>query len=434
MSKSQFSGISISLVEKIGELFNLRNDTDEAGTIDSIIKNVEFKSANAWTLVFAIFVASVGLNVNSAAVIIGAMLISPLMGPIVGAGLALGINDNELLRKSVRNLAIAVAISILTSTVYFFLSPLGEAQSELLARTQPTFYDVLIAFFGGATGIVASSRRERGTAVAGVAIATALMPPLCTAGFGLASGNWKYFLGALYLFTINSIFIALSTFIFVRYLRFKKVQGINQNTERRINRWVTVVATIVIIPSLVMAWALLKETSFSTRAKHFVKEEFNFPGTYVVGQEAKYNFKGSKLRVNLVGNTIDDAEIARLKEKMQFYRLEDAELDVQQYTSQQTRALSKDIMSVSEELSLKVADLEGQVKGFNKFNEQEVALQKELNTMMPTLSKVILARDGTSASVQWSRRPASADRKKVEEFIKVRLALTDINISHVVQM
>jgi uncharacterized hydrophobic protein (TIGR00271 family) len=424
----------MSLVEKIRELFDLRNDTDEAGTVDSITKNVEFKSANAWTLVFAIFVASVGLNVNSAAVIIGAMLISPLMGPIVGAGLALGINDNELMRKSVRNLAIAVLISVLTSTVYFLLSPLAEAQSELLARTQPTFYDVLIAFFGGATGIVASSRRERGTAVAGVAIATALMPPLCTAGYGLANGNWKYFVGALYLFTINSIFIALSTFIFVRYLKFKKVQGVNQNAERRINRWVGVVATIVIIPSLVMAWALLKETSFASRAKHFVREEFNFPGAYVVGQESKYNFRGSKLRISLVGNTIDDAEIARLKEKMKFYGLEDAELDVQQYTSQQTRALSKDIMSVSEELSLKVAALQGQVEGFNKLNEQEIALQKELNTMMPNVSKVMLASDGASVSVQWNRRPVAADRKKVEEFIKVRLAIKDINIFHVVQM
>ena len=169
------------------EIFNLRKDSDEEGTVENIRKNVDFYGANAWTLVFAIFIASVGLNVNSPAVIIGAMLISPLMGPILGIGLSLGINDELLLRRSFRNLSIAVLISIATSMIYFLLSPIHEAQSELLARTYPTFYDVLIAFFGGAAGIVSISRKERGASVAGVAIATALMPPLCTAGYALSS-------------------------------------------------------------------------------------------------------------------------------------------------------------------------------------------------------------------------------------------------------
>lgn len=423
-----------SLVFQIGDLLNLRNDTDEAGTVESIIKNVEFKSANAWTLVFAIFVASVGLNVNSAAVIIGAMLISPLMGPIVGAGLALGINDNTLLQKAVRNLAIAVVISVVTSTLYFFLSPLSEAQSELLARTQPTFYDVLIAFFGGATGIVASSRRERGNAIAGVAIATALMPPLCTAGYGLANGNWKYFLGALYLFTINSIFIALSTFIFVRYLKFKKVKWVDEEVEKRINRWVTFVATIVIIPSLVMAWALLKESSFSYRSKHFVKEEFNFPGTYVVGQDSMYRFSGSKLRVNLVGQEIDKEEILRLKEKMKFYKLDNVELDIQQYTSQQTKNLSKDNLSSSTDLKIKVSELQAELDGYKKHLSQEQSLQSELQTLMPKLKQVILASDGSSIWMQWSQRPSASDRKKCEEFMKVRLKSENLKVLHAIQL
>ncbi len=423
-----------SVIHKIRELFNLRNDTDEAGTIESIKKNVEFKSANAWTLIFAIFVASVGLNVNSAAVIIGAMLISPLMGPIVGAGLALGINDNNLMKKSLRNLAIAMMISILTSTVYFLLSPLSEAQSELLARTQPTFYDVLIAFFGGATGIVASSRRERGNAIAGVAIATALMPPLCTAGYGLANGNWKYFLGAIYLFTINSIFIGLSTFIFVRYLKFKKVQWINQETETRINRWVTIVATIVIIPSLVMAWALLSESRFSSRAKLFVKEQIQFPGTFVVGQELKYRFSGSKLQVNLVGHIITETEVAHLKEKIKFYGLDKTELDIQQYTPEQTKDLSQDIIGASTEMKLKVSELQFQVENFKKNHELEISLEKELKIITPALHQVLLSDDGTAAWLQWKDRPTSADRKKVEEFIKVRLSLADLKVSHVRQL
>lgn len=187
---------------------------DELETIDYISKNVEFKGANLWILIFAIFVASIGLNVNSTAVIIGAMLISPLMGPIMGIGLAAGINDFELLKRSFRNLGVAVFIAILTSTVYFYITPIHDAQSELLARTEPTVWDVLIALFGGLAGIIAGSRKEKSNAVPGVAIATALMPPLCTAGYGLATGNLYYFIGAFYLFFINSVFISLSTYLY----------------------------------------------------------------------------------------------------------------------------------------------------------------------------------------------------------------------------
>ena len=183
---------------------------DEMETIDYISKNVEFKGANLWILIFAILVASVGLNVNSTAVIIGAMLISPLMGPIMGVGLAAGINDFELLKKSLKNLGIAIAISIITSTIYFSFTPLNDAQSELLARTEPSIWDVLIALFGGLAGIVAGSRKEKSNAIPGVAIATALMPPLCTAGYGLATGNVYYFFGAFYLFFINSVFSSSS--------------------------------------------------------------------------------------------------------------------------------------------------------------------------------------------------------------------------------
>ena len=205
----------------IKDRFNLSHDQEDCqSTIMAIEKGVDFRGINVWTLVFAIFIASIGLNVNSTAVIIGAMLISPLMGPIMGLGLSVGINDFTLLKKSLRNMIIAVVISIVTSTIYFYISPLNDAQSELLSRTTPTIYDVLIALFGGFAGIVAGSSKEKGTVIPGVAIATALMPPLCTAGFGIATGHLYYFVGAAYLFFINAVMISLSTFLFVRFLKF----------------------------------------------------------------------------------------------------------------------------------------------------------------------------------------------------------------------
>ena len=216
--------------------FDVRQDKeDELETIESIKKGIEFKGTNLWVLIFATFVASLGLNTNSTAVIIGAMLISPLMGPIMGFGLGLGISDFGLIKRAFRNFVTAILFSVITSTVFFLISPISEAQSELLARTQPTVYDVLIAFFGGLAGIVASSTKSKGNVIPGVAIATALMPPLCTAGFGLATGNLYYFFGAFYLFFINTVFISLSTYLVVRILKYpKKVFWISM-TEKKVS-------------------------------------------------------------------------------------------------------------------------------------------------------------------------------------------------------
>ena len=213
-----------SLRDDLADRFSLSEDSArQEETVDMICRGVEFRGTNLWVLIFATMIASLGLNVNSAAVIIGAMLVSPLMGPIMGVGLSLGINDFDLLKKSLRNFSLMVVVAIATSTLYFFISPLGTARSELLARTVPTTYDVLIAFFGGLAGIVAQSRKDRNsTVIPGVAIATALMPPLCTAGFGLATGQFKFFIGAFYLFFINTVFIALATYMVVRMLKYHK--------------------------------------------------------------------------------------------------------------------------------------------------------------------------------------------------------------------
>ena len=229
----------------LDDLFNLHEDKErEETTIAEVRKNVEFRGTNLYILIFAIFIASIGLNVNSTAVIIGAMLISPLMGPIIGIGVGAGINDIGLIRKALKNLGIAVLISVITSTVYFYLTPLHEAQSELLARTYPTLWDVLIAFFGGLTGIVAGSRKEKSNAIPGVAIATALMPPLCTAGYGLANGNLFYFVGAFYLFFINSVFITVSTFLIVRFLKYPKHQFETPKREKQVKRYILIFVLI----------------------------------------------------------------------------------------------------------------------------------------------------------------------------------------------
>ena len=233
----------------IGDIVSLSDHIDTDKASQYIRSNIDFKGPNAYILAFAIIVASVGLNTNSIAVIIGAMLISPLMGPIFGIGYGLGTNDTSFLKKSFKNLIVMVVISILASTVYFLVSPLElENPTELLTRTNPTIYDVFIALFGGSAGIIEISRKDKGTVISGVAIATALMPPLCTAGFGLATGSLKYFAGALYLFSINSIFIAIATLLAVKYLKFPMATFTDPAKQKRVSRWIAALVIIIIMP------------------------------------------------------------------------------------------------------------------------------------------------------------------------------------------
>src|SRR5574344_488212 len=246
---------------------------DEQEIVKQITSGVSFRGANLWVLIFAIFIASLGLNVNSTAVIIGAMLISPLMGPIIVMGLAMGINDLNLMRRAVKNFGVATLISVLTAMVYFLITPLGEAQSELLARTSPTIYDVLIATFGGAAGILALCTKGKGNVIPGVAIATALMPPLCTAGYGLATGHLLYFLGAFYLFFINTVFIALSTYAGVRLMRFKQKEFQNVTMAKKARRMIMAIVVITIIPAAFMTTEIVKQSISDKNLSHFIKSE-----------------------------------------------------------------------------------------------------------------------------------------------------------------
>lgn len=312
--------------------FNLSQDQDNNNeTIKSIEKGVDFRGINIWTLVFAIFIASIGLNVNSTAVIIGAMLISPLMGPIMGLGLSVAIYDFPLLKKSLKNLSIAVVISVLTSALYFLISPLNEAQSELLARTTPTIYDVLIALFGGLAGIVAGATKEKGNAIPGVAIATALMPPLCTAGFGLATGNIYYFLGAFYLFFINAVMISLSTFLMVRFLKFPLKQFVDESRSKKVRHTISLIVIITVLPSVFFAYKIVKETIFRSNSIAYVNREFNFEKTQVLNRSFVYHSsKENKIELILTGERIDSITQKRLESKLKDYSLPHTKLILKQ--------------------------------------------------------------------------------------------------------
>ena len=300
----------------------LFDDVDTEDAAERIKSGIWFRGPNVWILAFAIVLASVGLNVNSTAVIIGAMLVSPLMGPIIGTGLALGTNDMDLLKSAGKNLLVMVIISLLASTIYFILSPLALVNpTELEARTSPTIYDVLIAFFGGLAGILENSRKERGTVLSGVAIATALMPPLCTAGYGLAHGNMHFFLGALYLFLINSVFIALATFLMVRYLHFRKVTDKEPEITLRSKRAASAIFILFLIPSIWSAFNLIRENNFQRNVQVFLENNrIVGPHSYVYdftvkGRHATIDIAGDPLTYSLRTVYMSKLEECGIKEK-----------------------------------------------------------------------------------------------------------------------
>lgn len=303
----------------------------EEEIIAGIEEGVSFQGAKLWILVLAIFVASLGLNTNSTAVIIGAMLISPLMGPIIGMGLGVGVYDFSLLKRAFRNYLVATAFSVVTATVYFLITPIDEAQSELLARTSPTIYDVAIAICGGLAGIIAlSSRSQRtGNVIPGVAIATALMPPLCTVGFGIATGNWFYAAGALYLYLINTIFIALSTFVGVAFImRFRKQTMINKRREKQVHRYITTIALLTIVPSLFITFHIVQQTIYEERVQQFIHEALVFDNTQVI--DHSIDLSEHSIRVMLFGEEVDSAQIEEARKLLPAYRLDGSTLQVVQ--------------------------------------------------------------------------------------------------------
>lgn len=330
-NKTPLLRLYVSIRNGLHTIFSLHEGTDAEGTIAGIKNNVQLRGANIWILICAAGLASIGLDVNSAAVIIGAMLISPLMSPILGIGLAVGINDRELLVDSLKNFGIAVAGSVGASTIYFLLTPLGQETSELVARTSPTLLDVGVALFGGIAGIVAGSRREKTNAIPGVAIATALMPPLCTAGFGLATGNWAFFFGAFYLFFINAVFISLSTYLVVRFLHFPYQTFPDERTKLITRRWIMGFTVIVMAPSAVILYNVIKDQQEKNSIGKFLDDYLTTTHyepiqwtRQIDGDSVEY------LKVYMVGEPIKATTIDSCATALKNYGLEDYRLKVVQ--------------------------------------------------------------------------------------------------------
>jgi uncharacterized hydrophobic protein (TIGR00271 family) len=267
------------------ETFGIQEGTDREKTIEAISKGVTLKGYNIWILICSALLASIGLDTNSSAVIIGAMLISPLMSPILGVGLSIAIHDKELLFRSVRNLTIATVVSLTASVLFFLVTPLREATNEMPARIYPTLLDVLVALFGGIAGIVSASRSEATSAIPGVAIATALMPPLCTAGYGIATSQWSYFLGAFYLFFINAVFISLATFLVSKYLRFHEKRYVDKRIEQVYSRWFAFLAIIVILPSIYFLYTVYKKESAKKKLESLVINRIQKDGNEILKWE-----------------------------------------------------------------------------------------------------------------------------------------------------
>ncbi len=390
--------------EFLRHVFDLNLDKEnDFRTIETIKADVDFRGTKLWILICAIFIASLGLNVNSTAVIIGAMLISPLMGPIIGFGLSLGISDLVLMRRSLRNYGISTLISIITATLFFLLSPLSHAQSELLARTQPTFYDVLIAFVGGFAGILAGTSKNKGNVLPGVAIATALIPPLCTAGFGLATANWQFFFGAFYLYIINSVFIAIATFVLVRMMRFPKKAMENKMRERRLRRLLTTVAFCTIIPSVYLGFVLVRDTYVQESAHRFINEQLNSNNYQVVKSDVTKKNNRYVIDAVVIGSVLSKTEQDSLRALMPRYGLKkDVMLNIRQGFDRQDvnvnelkNVVLKDLYTNSEKLIQEqqrtIDSLNNLLGNLSRYSDLDSGINAEARLLFPQVKAIQLA-------------------------------------------
>ena len=432
-----------TLWQIIKRYFNVLPDKDgEKYVIKQITNGINFQGSNLWILIFAVFIASLGLNVNSTAVIIGAMLISPLMGPIIGMGLALGIADLDLFKQSIKNYLVSTFISVVTATIYFTLSPITNAQSELLARTSPTLYDVLIALFGGAAGFLATSTKGRNNVVPGVAIATALMPPLCTAGYGLAVQNTSYFFGAFYLYFINTVFIAFTTCVGVRFLHFHRKQFINREKMRRVNLYIVSIIIITIIPASYMTWNIIKQSVFENNIENFVTKELNYSGTNILSHQ--YDLKTKTLHVVAVGNPISTDSIAKAQKAMTNYQLDGYVLKVIQGSNSDSLLLlqhkNKGQLMVGEkntaewqELAYRNDVLQKQLNSYTHYPVLANDMKEELKVVCPEAKSIMLSKASESfvdsasiknhilAVVKTNKTLAKDNRKQLYDWLKVKV-------------
>jgi len=446
--ESQKKNLSLAIRVKhiMRERFSLHDDKAEDTEIEARIRDgVELRGATPWVLIFAIFVASVGLNVNSTAVIIGAMLISPLMGPIMGAGLGVAVYDFDLVKRSLTNLGIATFISLVVSALYFSLTPLQQTQSELLARTSPTIWDVLIALFGGLAGIVGITRQEKSNVIPGVAIATALMPPVCTAGFGIATGQWQFAGGALYLYAINCVFISLATVVGIRALRLGRHGFANQKTEKRVKATLLALALITSVPSGYLALDLVRQEVFRSKAQEFVDREFTFDKSQLV--DTKIDPDKRVIDLSILGEPISPEALHHIEAKLATANLEGTKVVLHQagenridLTALKSSLLS-DLLRESQDTvkrrDTQVQNLKAELAARDAILGQANGIFKELRQLYPEVTRVLLA-DGVSVTSEESKEKvvyitittriamSKEIHQRTEDWLKVRLNLNSI--------
>lgn len=427
------------------ERFSLEEDkAPQSDVVEVINKSIEFRGINLWILIFATMIASLGLNVNSVAVIIGAMLISPLMGPIIGMGFSLGTNDFQMLRRSFYNFSFMTIVALLTSTLYFLISPLGQAQSELLARTSPTMYDVLIAFFGGMAGMVAQSRRDRTSIVIpGVAIATALMPPLCTAGYGLATAQWSFFFGAFYLFVINTVFIAFATYVMMHFLRYRPLDAAAGVKERRVRHLMFAITLLTFIPSGIMGFHMVRVSAFESTVDRFVSQAFQFERTRVIDVKKSYHPSrklNSTVELLLVGEPLDESVVDNARAQMLDFGLKNTDLIVRQANASDKvdlRTLQENYAELIEEKNAKIASLRSALSKHTLRGGDERDIAQEAAVVYDGVKAITLSKsityDGAGKAVDTvlvcvvePENGMVADTARLTEWLRVRTKIDKV--------
>ena len=436
-----------SLKSDIKAITNISDHVDTDAAARSIRSNVAFRGPNVWILAFSIIIASVGLNVNSTAVIIGAMLISPLMGPIIGIGLGLGVNDTKLIRVGLKNLLVMVGISLMASFLYFLLTPLKLANpTELLSRTNPTIYDVIIALFGGAAGLLEISRKEKGTVLSGVAIATALMPPLCTAGYGLASGHISYFFGALMLFIINGVFIIIATYLMSKILGFPEYEFLDAKQARRTRSLVTLVFVLVTIPSILSAITMIRSNKFAQDAERFVSENRMLDSGYIYDYDIDTH-KGGKISLYIAGNMLDENEKSRLRLSAKDHGIdpERVEFYAHQIAPNENGSADKLVRDIYARTDSEIGKRDAQIRmlemELSKYKQKEIPytqISREIVSQYPQVKEIYISRgaDVTTDSlytkdcilvVAKTQRALGDEAKlRMTEFLKARLNDTTV--------
>lgn len=420
-------------------LVNLRlGEEDKDIVLRNVKGSIPFKGSNLWILACAIVVASVGLNVNSTAVVIGAMLISPLMGPIVGAGFALGIYDFNLLKKSLFNLIIATFVGLVVSTIYFWLSPFKEEQSELLSRTSPTFYDVLIAFFGGLVGVIAVTRVDKGNPIPGVAIATALMPPLCTAGYGIAIGKGEYFAGAMFLYTINCTFICIATYIMVKYLNYPASQQLNEKETKKVNRIITIITILMILPSIYFAYRFLQEQQFKKTLSQFITKEFEEKGNTIIFQKTSYQTSPKRVELAFLDRKFTSSDIDSINKKLVKYNLNNTQIIIRQDSAfLAAKKYSPDIENEKNTNDkIIISELRKQIDRYNlngnNVYQEAKAIFPEIKSIGLANQEVFVTQDSTILLPTFfyqSDKPLSIENvKRLRQWITVKLGKDTVAI------